>query len=144
MIKHREHHENFKKPDMNRAPQKDRTTTPSSHTQSNKYQKLDKNEIMSQSGDTCSRPSISSSLTRQKEDEAAKSVNDAKEASCSVINRTPSPGVSMANLKKTAGNGVWKAKHHEAATLIQVRLKNCLCRALANTFDLKADFHSGK
>lgn len=68
------------------------------------------------------RASISSSLTQQNKEseqsEAVKSGSCAKDTSSHIR----SSGVSVANLNKTAGNGLWKPKHHQAATLIQVRL----------------------
>ncbi|CAB3997465.1 Leucine-rich repeat and IQ domain-containing 1 [Paramuricea clavata] len=68
------------------------------------------------------RASISSSLTQQNkesESEAVKSVSRAKDTSI----HTRSPGVSVANLNKTAGNDLWKPKHHQAATLIQAKFR---------------------
>lgn len=64
--------------------------------------------------------------SRGGQNDLKKSVSpEAKDASSRVVDDIPS-SVSIENVHQTAGNKVWK--HHQAATLIQVRFKTWLKR----------------
>ena len=124
MIKHRLQHETFKKPEKDQKPQKVRSSNLSNpgHTfQQDNLQKTNTNEVMSHGDSTCSRPSrVTPTRNESEQTDTARSVGAAKDVYDSILNAS-SPGLSMASLTKTAGNDLWKEKHHEAATLIQVR-----------------------
>ena len=124
IIKHRLQHETFKKPEAN---QRDRISNSSIPDQSSKHLKQESSELTSPNKDS-------------EQSDTARSVSGGKDASDSTFNNPPHPGVSMANLSKTGGNGPWKQKHHEAATLIQVCQLLEINHKLSNANVFTSDF----